>query len=140
MRNNNFAENCLGLCSPEKKGTTLSEMPQPQIRSVRFAASVTSSLGSTWSPSGRGTSTGVGTLCGKVGEAMVVLLMVQKSGDHHLGCKKSCEFNGISYQPQLVSINGRVCRGGWVGLCLLCLLKVLVYLRRPSLREMFFET
>ena len=95
-----------------KKNNTFSEMPQPQIRSHCFAASVTASLGSTWSPSGRGTSTGVGTLGGKVGEAMVVLLMVLKSGDHHLGCKQSCEFNGMNHQPQLVS---QICEPPTVG-------------------------
>ena len=78
---------------------------------------------------------------------MVVLLMVQKSGDHHLGCKKSCEFNGMNHQPQLVSQivshQGVCVRGvGWAyvfygGFLRKDLLKVLAYLLLPSLRPFF---
>ena len=33
-----------------------------------------------------------------------IQLMVEKSGDHHLGCNKTSVKNGINYQPQLVCI------------------------------------
>ena len=79
---------------------------------------------------------------------MVVLLMVQKSGDHHLGCKESCEFNGMNHQPQLVSqivSHQGVCVSGGLGGPMFFyggfvrkdLLKVLAYLLLPSLRHLF---